>query len=343
MYDVSIQELNNLIGELDSFQREHEMKMRKQNENNVTTAAHATILPSIEISDIYSNLDRLSICSNEPNPIMCSTQSVHSSEMTFNSDSVDGPSVKNLSCGDHDNHSNKSDISNVSNGSSIGGSHGGGGGGGSIARNIELIPDSYNVSDNYVKEHTEIVVLRRKDSLSELNSPVSEKSVSIGSNGTGKEPLERISSFRCSSFSKPDRDSSSSFGRTNGTPLNRPQSNSGKNESVIFASDECSTPKSVSAPTSDTFNGQHMNDAHIRSKPLVTPRPASLSGLLQNIQTFSFSIFFSREKHKIHFFFNRNIQITYTHHIHAPFILLLISFYIYIYFTIKCYCLFYFD
>lgn len=290
MYDVSIQELNNLIGELDSFQREHEIKMRQKSENNVETAAPSAILPTIEISDIFSNLDRLSICSNEPNPIMCSTQSVHSNESTFNSDSVDGPSVKNLSCGgsdDHHNHSdrsNKSDISSVSNGS-----NGTGDGGSGIARSIELIPDSYNVSDNYVKEHTEIVVLRRKGSFSELNSPVSEKSVSIGSNGTGKEPLERISSFRCSSFSKPDRDSSSSLGRSNGTPLNRQLYSTGNNESVIFATGECSVPKTASAPTSDTVNGQRMDDAHIRLKPLVTPRPASLSGSCQLLNRFLFS------------------------------------------------------
>lgn len=284
MYDVSIQELNNLIGELDSFQREHEIKMRQKSENNVATAAPSAILPTIEISDIFSNLDRLSICSNEPNPIMCSTQSVHSNESTFNSDSVDGPSVKNLSCGgsdDHHNysdHSNKSDISMVPNGD----------GGSGVARHIELIPDSYNVSDNYVKEHTEVVVLRRKGSFSELNSPVSEKSVSFGSNGTGNEPLERISSFRCSSFSKPDRDSSSSLGRSNGTPLNRQLHNTGNNESVIFATGESSVPKTASAPTSGTINGQQMDDAHIRLKPLVTPRPASLSGLCQLFNHFLF-------------------------------------------------------
>lgn len=293
MYDVSIQELNNLIGELDSFQREHEMKMRQQNGTAVATAAPSTVLPTIELSDIYSNLDRLSICSNEPNPMMCSTQSVHSSELTFNSDNVDGPSVKNLSCGGshHSDQSIKSDISNVSHGS------GTGGGGNGIAHTIELIPDSYNVSDNYVKEHTEIVVLRRKDSLSELNSPASEKSVSIGSNGTGKEPLERISSFRCSSFSKPDRNSSSSFGRTNGTPLNRQQSNVVNGDSVMFASSECSTPRNAPAPTSDTFNGQHMDDAHIRTKPLVTPRPASLSGLCKIL----LNIFLLNLSNPIHF------------------------------------------
>lgn len=270
MYDVSIQELNNLIGELDSFQREHEMKMRQQNGNNAAAVVPSTMASSVENSDIYSNLDRLSICSNEPSPIMCSTQSVHSSEYTFTSDVIDGVSVKNQSCsgsGDHHNHSdhsNKSDISNISNRSSTGG----------IARNIELIRDN---SDVYVKEHTEIVVLRRKDSLSDLNSPITENSPSIG----GKEPLERISSFRCSSFSKPDRDSLSSFGRSNGTPLSRQQSNSENSESVIFGNGE-------STPTSDTFNGQHTNDAHIRLKPLVTPRPASLSGLCKIFNHFPF-------------------------------------------------------
>lgn len=259
--------------------------MRQKSENSVETAAPSTTLRTIEISDIFSNLDQLSICSNEPNPIMCSTQSVHSNESTFNSDSVDGPSVKNLSCGgsdDHHNHSdrsNRSDISSASNGSN----------GNGVARNIELIPDSYNVSDNYVKEHTEIVVLRRKGSFSELNSPVSEKSVNIGSNGTGKEPLERISSFRCSSFSKPDRDSSSSLGRSNGTPLNRQLYSTGNNESVISATGECSVPKTASAPTSDTVNGQRMDDALIRLKPLVTPRPASLSGSCQLLNHFLFS------------------------------------------------------
>lgn len=284
MYDVSIQELNNLIGELDSFQREHEMKMRQRNGTATTTAATTTTtttsiktsspaLPSAELSDIYSNLDRLSICSsNEANPIMSSTQSVHSNESTFNSDCVDAPSIESLSLnGNHTPITTKSDTIN-SNGPNENGKR--------MARNIELIRDSHNVTDNYVKEHSEIVVLRRKDSLTDLNET---------NNGAEKEPLERVSSFRCSSFSKPDRDSSSSFGRSNGQPLHRQQSNgSGHNdESVILANDEgnINTTSSSSSSHATAMNG----DTQLRSaKPLVTPRPASLSGLCHRIICYSF-------------------------------------------------------
>lgn len=285
MYEDSIQELNDLIGELDSFQKEHELKMQHDRNhrqpithfndyNNAATSAPA------DISDIYSNFDKLSMCSNEPNPLMCSTQSVHSSELTFSSDTVDGidyvnnadgrsnvslslkinlsgiidPSNSCSSASDNNNSSNSSNLSNGLNG---------------IAQNIQLIPESYNVPDKYLREHTEIVVLRRKDSVSEMNSPDEKMNQNIDGNGRGKE-LERISSFRCTSFSKADKDSPSPLGKSS-MLTNKRRSNSGNDVTVY---DRNNTIKMASAA-----HHAHVDDTQIRHKPIVTPRPASLTGL----------------------------------------------------------------
>lgn len=270
IYDVSIQELNNLIGELDSFQREHEMKMRLQNKNNSLNGVPSMILPSSRAGDIYSNSDRSSIFSNEPNPLMCSTQSEHSSDMAIYIDSADGTPVENVSFGESGDHSNQTDMTNKANENS----------GGGTARNIELIPDSYNVSDNYVKKHTEIVVLRCKDSLSERSNPVSEKGVSVGSIEIGKESSERISSFRSLGFSKPDRDSFPSS-------TNHHRSSGDDDKSVIFRTNECNISRTGDAPTADASDSQHIDGAHYHSKPLITPRPVSLSGLCKILIIYS--------------------------------------------------------
>lgn len=316
MYQDSIQELNNLIGELDSFQREHELKMRQkqhekqqQKQSNLFTNGHdvhnttadTTMASSSigDISDIYNNFDKLSISSNEPNPLMCST-TTHSSEMTFGSDAADGlndltdcqattMSLKlNLSTTEHPlimhNSSNSVNGMNGTSASSSTASNSS-----TVVRNIELIPESYNVSDNYVKEHTEIVVLRRKESQSDLtyaqesnSSPHSQNLLnSQNVPVTGKE-VERISSFRCSSFTKTDQ--------------------THPNDDILTLKRTDSMQSADSLPAANRYkaidhsNGSHMrlqydqdviDHAHndrettqmIRQKPIITPRPASLSGL----------------------------------------------------------------
>lgn len=310
MYQDSIQELNNLIGELDSFQREHELKMKQKHHDKQTqqkqpnlfangldihnTTADTTLASSSigDISDIYNNFDKLSISSSDPNPLMCST-TTHSSEMTFGSDAADRlndltdcqattMSLKlNLSTTEHPliMHNNSNSVNGV-NGTSTSSTASNSS---TVVRNIELIPESYNVSDDYVKEHTEIVVLRRKGSLSDLPYALECNSNAHTQNvqATGKE-VERISSFRCSSFSKTDQ----THQNDNVLTLKRTES--------IHSADSLQAANRYKAIEQN--NGTHMrlhydqdvvDHAHndnettqmVRQKPIITPRPASLSGL----------------------------------------------------------------
>lgn len=321
MYEDSIQELNNLIGELDSFQREHEQKLKqkqleKQHQkqtqkptarmnghdmHNTTGDTTMTASSIGDMSDIYNNFDKLSISSNDPNPLMCST-TTQSSDMTFGSDAVDGlndltdcqattrslklnfattehPLVMHSSShsvnGLNGTHTNTSmSGSNASNGSSV-------------VRSIELIPDSYNVSDDYVKEHTEIVVLRRKDSqndLSGLPERTSNQSTprdNVDANGSNGG-VERISSFRCSSFAKNE-----SPNHNDGTStLKRGQSISSADSIAMsnrYKNHEYTNGTPVMMHYDQDVVDHADNDSEtgqmIRPKPIITPRPASLSGL----------------------------------------------------------------
>lgn len=287
MYEESIQELNDLIGELDSFQREHELKMRQRERekqhcktNGKATDKKMSTSMNDDTSDIYNNFDKLSISSGEPNPLLCSTQT-HPNDITFGSDAADlTASLKlNLSTTEHPlvmqnsfTHTNATNATNatiVMNGTST-------------VKNIHLIPDSYNVSDEYVKENTEFVVLRRKGSQSDLSctATIQEPILQNGSISNGKD-VEHISSFRCSSFSNGkestvkrepsmasvDR-SNNGHAYTNGT------------STVMMHYDENSIDQT------DGIDNDTMQ--MIRHKPIVTPRPASLSGLF----SFYFSPFF---------------------------------------------------
>lgn len=314
MYEDSIQELNNLIGELDSFQREHEQKMKqKQREkqqqhhqhqqpqkhpklanghdvHNTTGDTTLTASSIGDMSDIYSNFDKLSISSTDPNPLMCST----TSEMTFGSDGLNDltdchattMSLKlNLSTTEHPliMHNSTNSLTGVNGTSSMNSTSSLNGS--TVARNIELIPESYNVSDDYVKEHTEIVVLRRKDSLNDLSggaSSVQERNPSVNGspsiNGNGKD-VERISSFRCSSFSKTEPTSPDGGGGRTAT-LKRGQSINAA-DSVRYNKHEYTSNGTavMDHDVVDHADNDHTVTQMIRQKPIITPRPASLSGL----------------------------------------------------------------
>lgn len=301
MYEDSIQELNNLIGELDSFQREHEQKMKDKQRDQKrkpakplshdvhNTTADTTLTASSigDTSDIYCNFDKLSISSNDPNPLMCST-TTHSSEMTFGSDATDGlndvidcqattMSLKlNLSTTEHPliMHTSSNSI-NTTNGISMTSTNSSNGS--TTVRQIELIPNGYNVSDDYVKEHTEIVVLRRKDSQSDLmgDQEAGQNYAQTAINGGGKD-VERISSFRCSSFSKMG---------DNKSTLKRGQSITSA-DSIAMANQSYANDH-INGKTVMTYNDHDVVDSAdresatmqmIRQKPVITPRPASLSG-----------------------------------------------------------------
>lgn len=261
MYEDSIQELNNLIGELDEFQREHELKMKqKKDHEKPIELSKSTLLNGLndfmtrstipDVQDVYTNFDKLSICSGDRNPNLSSTQSINSNDLTFSDISSthhqsngelngsfngNGISIQNGSNGIDDiNHLNK-------------------------VYDIQLIHEKNNVPDSYLKEHTEVVVLRRKDSLTDLNGENGDKQC----NGN-KNELERVSSFRCTSFTRPDRDSL--------TFSNKSTTNNG-------------------LTINDTVINQNDNHMDIRCKPHISPRPASLSGLFKYAHIFHFFYF----------------------------------------------------
>lgn len=280
MYEDSIQELNDLIGELDSFQREHELKMKqKEREKHHFKVANSKLTDKTmstsmndDTSDIYNNFDKLSISSGEPNPLLCSTQT-NSSDITFGSDAADlTASLKlNLSTTEHPlvMQSNFTTISNGTNETN----------GTNTVKMIQLIPDSYNVSDEYVKENTEFVILRRKGSQNDLNCTTQEPILQNGSISNGSKDIERISSFRCSSFSN----GKESTLKREPSITSMDRSNNGheyiNGTSMIIQYDIQSIDQM------DNIDNNNDTMQMIRNKPIVTPRPASLSGL--------FSFFFN--------------------------------------------------
>lgn len=281
MYEDSIQELNNLIGELDSFQREHELKIRQEEEErkkqlNSSSTSRLTDFNStmslttpMEIVEAFNNFDKLSICSVEPtvattnaptNATNISSPSLHSSDLTFSSSDA-GNTTAHTSFNGNVSH----DVGDKRTASTPTSNENG------VACNIQLIQEEYNVPDSYLKQHTEIVVLRRKDSsASDVNASPNDDdcrsgngngSVSNGCSNGSKRSLERVSSFRCTSFSKPDFASVKSP-TTNGHSANN-------DESVISQNEIFNSP----------------------TKPNITPRPASLSGLFLSSFLFHFLSF----------------------------------------------------
>lgn len=369
MYEDSIQELNNLIGELDSFQREHEQKMKQKQHDkqqqqhsndghdmHSTTGDTTMTASSIgDTSDIYNNFDNLSISSSDRNALMGSTATnahndTHSSEMTFGCDAVDGLSdltdcqattmtlKLNLSTTEHPlvmqhNRSSRSrgTSSNNYNGvntlvASPSGSKASNGST-EMVHSIELIPDSYNVTDDFVKEHSTIVVLRRKDS---QDGGANERTSSNRANAD-VGGVERISSFRCSSFAKADSNGTNDVTST----LRRGQSMASADSVAFTAAAAASNRFKTNEHTNDNntpvmrqfdpdpvdrVNDDESNSAALqmfRQKPIITPRPASLSGLfvlflfssflvlffLQIIFYFSICVLFHNIKFNYLFFF----------------------------------------
>lgn len=345
MYEDSIQELNNLIGELDLFQREHEQKMKqKQREKtkekppnlvsngcdmHSTMATDTSMMTSSIVgentSDIYSSFEHSpmgSMYRTAATTADAVNNTTNSDEVMYGSDAVDGfndltdcqattmslklnlstteyPLIMEKSNNNNISSSNCSNTSNYYNGikdtsitspsSSIAMDEPK-----SIASCIELIPDSYNVSDDYVKEYSEIVVLRRKDSQNDISSAVGchERSSTLPVNmcvapDVDANDVERTSSFRCSSFAKTNsnatNDTSSaikrgqSFGSadlqtlTNAT--NRFEINENINETPVMNQFDQGHVDHVVSNDNDCAESQT-----IRQKPVITPRPASLSG-----------------------------------------------------------------
>lgn len=289
-YEDSIQELNNLIGELDSFQREHETKSQRKLHSPHSThesfESSSNVRPTL--ADLHSQLDKLSI-NGDVSSAIHSPHLLHPSATPYGADddlakltdcyATTASLKKNLSTTEHPllmrpmnggpttvHESVDAALSATSSASSASSSSASSATG--VARSIEMIPDTFYGTDNYVKKNSEIVVLRRKNSQNDLTAAfdLDTGHLVVPDNGSAMANGERISSFRCSSFS----------GRLE--PIARgPQTVQPIAESFY------------SVDTVDHTNGGHPPGLHddmdadamaqIRKKPVINPRPASLSGL----------------------------------------------------------------
>lgn len=206
IYEDSIQELNNLIGELDSFQKEHELKTHNQTN------------PSIDKD--FDAFDKISVASSNIGSIGYSIQSNNSNDSKFMFNETDPTKYYNENSSGFE--SNASEIIHCDN--------------------------NFNDTESYLKENSEIVVLRRKGSTTDLNGMVDANAMT--------EPQQRLSSFK-SDGSKSDelKLSNSNLRRDAGGSISNIAICDTENELKICA------------------------DERFRAKPTVTPRPASLSGL----------------------------------------------------------------
>lgn len=238
IYEDSIQELNNLIGELDSFQKEHELSLLQKNGN--ASLNNGTL-------EADCNYDRISIGSSNIGSLGYSIPSNTSSECKFNYSTVDVQRYFNESSSGFDS---------------------------TDSTNNEIIHIHENDSELYVKENTEIVVLRRKDSTNDLNKII-DVGTAITAIGSGNQQQQtqqqRFSSFK-SDLSTTARLSDSSM---NNSTLRIEQTDGGTQMSAL-----------------------HLNDfkmsleERLRSKPIISPRPASLSGLFHFFFIYFFILFF---------------------------------------------------
>lgn len=203
IYEDSIQELNNLIGELDSFQKEHELKSHSHTNHG--------------IDKDFDAFDKISMASSNIGSIGYSIQSNNSNDSKFTFNETDQTKYYNENSSGFE--SNASEIIHCDN--------------------------NFNDAESYLKENSEIVVLRRKGSTTDLNG------MADGSLLT--EPQQRLSSFK-SDGSKEELKLSNSNLRHNGSISN-----------IAICDTENEFKSSV--------------DERLRAKPTVTPRPASLSGL----------------------------------------------------------------
>lgn len=204
IYEDSIQELNNLIGELDSFQKEHELKSHSQ-KNHI-------------IDKDFDAFDKISVASSNIGSIGYSIQSNNSNDSKFTFNETDPTKYYNENSSGFE--SNESEIIHCDN--------------------------SFNDTESYLKENSEIVVLRRKGSTTDLNG--------IADANLLTEPQQRLSSFK-SDGSREELKLSHSNLRQDGGSIS--------NIAICDTENECK----ISV------------DERLRAKPTVTPRPASLSGL----------------------------------------------------------------
>lgn len=314
MYEDSIQELNNLIGELDSFQREHDQIIKQKQQSkpykcveNTTADTTVRTAPIEDASDTPNGLDNSSTYrNNDRNALMYSpaandsaffnedSPSTHATDFPgatlsrqVNLSSIEHPAVMQMNCRNTKKNSTGNSYSGTLNPGSprlnalIDSQP--------IVSCIELIPDSYNVSDDYVKEHSEIVLLRRTDSQNDDHEHDTNHALNIGTAAVAADKSKRVkhtSSFRCSSFVKTDSNCSNHTDSTlkHGPPSGSPEPTAFTATATRSKAKEAYNGAPMMTPF-DQDRGKHEIDNSnavsqtIRQKPIITPRPTSLSGL----------------------------------------------------------------
>lgn len=268
-YEDSIQELNNLIGELDNFQREHENKVQQKLHDSQPTnesfmcSSNSRATPS----ELCNQMENMAINGDVSLHIL-NTRMLHSSTSKYNGDDdletladchVTTASLKkNLSITEHPlmMHSMNDGSAATTSSPSM-----------NVARSIELVPSTFHATANYVKKHSEIVVLQRKNSQSELASiDLDSGHLVLPENGASN--VERTSSFRCSSFSgklDPNAKGALIVEPTAETMHPLDTVDSGNNVAFTHTFD-----------LHDEMDKDTM--AQTRKKPVINQRPASLSG-----------------------------------------------------------------
>lgn len=283
-YDDSIEELNNLIGELDSFQREHELKSKFLMKNQTSTTS-----VDVDCCDISENL---SLYGGSAVGGYCGR---NDSVTTIpNSSSTDSMMLND-------------EFLNYESNRLYDGGVGGSGNNGFENPSFIHINHQENVGfdSNYVRENTEIVVLRynRENSCdtsvetetqqSSRTSKIPQsrlKGESIGGTGGGSH-LQRFSSFRSSTnynytispLSTANNSLTNGRGGNNvsGNYTSGGYSNGNNNDDDDeYNYDDRTNLKEIENIMINIENHeQSAQDERTRAKPVISPRPASLSGL----------------------------------------------------------------
>lgn len=211
IYEDSIQELNNLIGELDSFQREHEAKEKLRMYSNSSSSSnnghHLNQIPVNGNNGVFgtsdAESDKISLGSlnysthstkysdSEISRYVSETSSLGFENPTFNhlnttTSTTTPTTIPNTTTPNNHIFTPISQDTNSDSGS-----------------NIVMIYDHQYIPDpEYVKQNTEIVVLRSKENDNCQDLMIGHKPTHIHNNNITDSPKHRLSSFRTSTSSE---------------------------------------------------------------------------------------------------------------------------------------------
>ncbi|KAL5286800.1 hypothetical protein ACFFRR_008048 [Megaselia abdita] len=294
IYEDSIQELNNLIGELDSFQREHEAKEKLRKYS--TTNNHLNQIPVVNGNSGVGGMTIFGTSDAESDKISIGSLN-YSTHSTKYSDSEISRYVSETSSLGFENptfaHLNTTTTTSTSNttNNQFTPIHDNNSDSGS---NIVMIYDHQYIPDpEYVKQNTEIVVLRSKE-----NDNCQDKvHKATHNNNITDSPKHRLSSFRTSTSSEhhqnnhlhQQHDNNNSF--KPGTRIARRSSvNSMKPPPPVRRSSSVTPSHNLSQSSSPNVVQQQQHGIMTNSTESLPPPPAYLLDQQQKQQQQSSSI-----------------------------------------------------